>query len=377
MPNFIFAAIIMLSVYAGSNYYIAKRAYQWFNLISVNINWKIFAVIYICIAFSIVFGFLPVPSGIRRIINWISAYWMGVYLYLLMFILLADMGCLLGSFIKLIPKPVPHNIHFFAGLMVVVLTAGLICYGAYNATRPKHVSYTVQLDTPLPHEMNIVLISDLHLGAVNSEKNLSGIVREINALEPDIVCIAGDIFNDNFNAIRSPSEAMDLLKSITAKYGVYACLGNHDGGKSFNEMTSFLERCGIKLLNDEYAIIDNRIVLFGRVDSSPIGGFGGLKRKDITETINSKGNDLPVVVMDHNPSNIKQYGNEADMLLSGHTHRGQIFPANLITRALFTVDYGHYQKDGGPHVIVTSGAGTWGMPMRIGTNNEIVSITLR
>ena len=377
MPNFIFAAIIMLSVYAGSNYYIAKRAYQWFNLISVNINWKIFAVIYICIAFSIVFGFLPVPSGIRRIINWISAYWMGVYLYLLMFILLADMGCLLGSFIKLIPKPVPHNIHFFAGLMVVVLTAGLICYGAYNATRPKHVSYTVQLDNPLPHEMNIVLISDLHLGAVNSEKNLSGIVREINALEPDIVCIAGDIFNDNFNAIRSPSEAMDLLKSITAKYGVYACLGNHDGGKSFNEMTSFLERCGIKLLNDEYAIIDNRIVLFGRVDSSPIGGFGGLKRKDITETINSKGNDLPVVVMDHNPSNIKQYGNEADMLLSGHTHRGQIFPANLITRALFTVDYGHYQKDGGPHVIVTSGAGTWGMPMRIGTNNEIVSITLR
>jgi len=65
-------------------------------------------------------------------------------------------------------------------------------------------------------------------------------------------------------------------------------------------------------------------------------------------------------------------------VLAGHTHQGQIFPANLITNAIFVVDHGHYQKDAGsPHVIVTSGAGTWGMPMRVGTNNEIVSIYLQ
>ena len=120
------------------------------------------------------------------------------------------------------------------------------------------------------------------------------------------------------------------------------------------------------------------MALFGRVDPSPIGGFGELKRKEITESIASLDPKLPVVVMDHTPSNIEQYGENVDLVLAGHTHKGQIFPGSLITNAVFVVDYGHYQKDTvSPHVIVTSGVGTWGMPMRVGSNNEIVSINLR
>ncbi len=197
-------------------------------------------------------------------------------------------------------------------------------------------------------------------------------------MEPDIVCIAGDIFNGNIYALHNPSGTLDLLKSINAKYGVYACLGNHDGGKTFREITRFLEEGNIKLLNDEHVTIDNRLVLAGRVDSSPIGGFDGLKRKNFADIKTSINTDLPVIVMDHNPLNMGQYGNEIDLILSGHTHRGQIFPANLVTRVMYTIDYGRYQKDeDSPNVIVTSGVGTWGMPMRIGSNNEIVVISLR
>ena len=141
-------------------------------------------------------------------------------------------------------------------------------------------------------------------------------------------------------------------------------------------MISLLEQSNITLLNDEYVTIDNRLILIGRLDPFPIGGFGDMQRKDIKEIFTMIDTNLPIVVMDHNPSNIHQYGKETDLIISGHTHRGQIFPGSLITKALFTVDYGHYQKDiDSPHVIVTSGAGTWGTPMRIGTNNEIVSIT--
>jgi predicted MPP superfamily phosphohydrolase len=87
---------------------------------------------------------------------------------------------------------------------------------------------------------------------------------------------------------------------------------------------------------------------------------------------------MPIVVMDHDPSNIKQYDNKVDLLLFGHTHKGQIFPANLITNAMYVADYGHYQKDNdSPHIVVTSGVSTWGPPMRIGTNNEIAVIILR
>jgi len=381
----IFSVIFMLSLYAGSNYYIAVKLYKWLNLLFQNINFKIFIVIYIFIALSMVFYFLPIPSGIKRIMNWVSAYWMGFFVYLLIFFLLTDFIVLFGALIKIIPAANLQNVRFFAGLTAILLTAGFVSYGIFNANQIKQVSYDIKLkDKELSPGVKILLVSDLHLGAVNSENNLERVIQEINKVKPDLVCFAGDIFNDNFYAIRNPSRINDLFKSITASYGVYACLGNHDGGKTFSEMTGFLEQSNVKLLNDDYAVVGEKLLLIGRVDPSPIGGFGGLKRKNIKEITASINADaslinlkFPIVVMDHNPSNIGQYSNDFDLIVSGHTHRGQIFPGRLLTNAMFTVDYGYYQKnDEKPHVIVTSGAGTWGTPMRIGTNSEIVNIIL-
>ena len=379
--GFIFAVIIMFSFYTGTNIYIAKKAFQWITLFIPGLSGKIFIAVYVFFALSMFLGFSPIPTDIKRIINWIGSHWMGIYLYLLMLIPLADIILLLGRLLKIVPKPVPKNIHFYSGLIVILLITGLVIYGKHNANQISQVSYDIQTGKKsFSKDTKIVLISDLHLGAVNSENTLLRIVQGVNNLEPDIVCLAGDIFNDDINILHNPSGVMDSFKSIKTKYGVYACLGNHDGGKTFNEMTEFLSKSNIKLLNDEFVIIDNRLALIGRVDPSPIGGFGGLERKDISDVLSSIDLNLPIVVMDHNPSNsnLNQYGDNIDLILSGHTHKGQIFPANLITKAIYTVDYGHYRKDAhSPHIIVTSGAGTWAMPMRIGTNNEIASITVR
>jgi predicted MPP superfamily phosphohydrolase len=289
------------------------------------------------------------------------------------------MAVLLARAVKIIPSPVPQSIRFFSGLTAILFTVGFVCYGLFNANQVKNVSYNIQTkNNSLTGEMKIVLLSDLHFGAVNSGRNLEKIVHVINDLKPDIVCIAGDIFDNNYYAIQNPSKAIELLKNITANYGVFACLGNHDAGSTFPEMTRFIEQSNIKLLKDEYAVINDRLVLIGRLDRSPIGGITGLHRKNFQDILTSIDTDLPIVVMDHNPSSIGQYGKEVDLILSGHTHKGQIFPANLITKKLFTVDYGHYQKDSdSPHVVVSSGVGTWGMPMRVGTHSEIASITLR
>ena len=378
MARIIFAVIIMFSLYASTNYYIAMKIYQWLGSFITHINIKVYAGIYILFVLSMLSVFLPISSGVKKIISYAGSHWMGIYIYLLMFFVAADLVVLLGCSVKMIPHPIPQRLRFYTGLIVILLSVGMVVYGRYNASQIRFVSYDIQAKKTLPAEIKIVLVSDLHLGAINSEKNLSKIVRGINGLEPDIVCIAGDIFNNNIDALQNPSEAMALLKSVTAKYGVYACLGNHDGGKTFREMTRFLEQSNVRLLNDEYVTIDDRLVLFGRVDSRPIGGFDGLKRKNFADINIPANTDLPVVVMDHNPSNIKEYGNETDLILSGHTHRGQMFPANLVTKAMYIIHYGRYQKDANsPHVIVTSGAGTWGMPMRIGSNNEIVTILLR
>ncbi|MBU5672144.1 metallophosphoesterase [Paenibacillus brevis] len=370
---------IMLSFYGGSSFYVGRKLFHFLKFLFPHINGALYAVIYGFFALSLILAFVPLPTMVREIMSWVGAYWMGILIYLLLFYLLADLAVFLGNILKIIPTPTLPNIRFYASLAAILLTVGFVSYGIYNANQIKHVSYDIPTkESTLPVSMKIVLISDLHLGAVNSEKRLEQIVNDINNLEPDLVCIAGDLFNDDYQAIRKPEEAIDLFKSIKATYGVYGSLGNHDGGKTFDQMIDFMERSQIKLLNDDYVIIDERLVLFGRLDPSPIGGYGELKRNDVTETIASLDTNMPIVVMDHTPSNLNQYGEEVDLVLAGHTHRGQIFPGNLITNAVFEVDYGHYQKNvASPHVIVTSGAGTWGMPMRVGSNNEIVSINIR
>lgn len=371
--GFIFGVTSILAAYGGIHYYIGKKIFHWLKLMYPDINGLIFTIIFTFLALSPVLTFSPLPPVLKSMMSWIGSHWMGIFIYLLLSFLITDGLIFLGSSLKIIPSS--QNIHYVASLAAILLTVGIVTYGVYHANQTKHVSYNIS--THKGEKMKIVLISDLHLGAVNSEQRLANIVQQINTLQPDLVAIAGDIFNDDYHAIKDPEKAIATLQTIQAKYGVYGCLGNHDGGKTFEKMMQFLEKSNIKLLNDEYVIIDGKLVLFGRVDSSPIGGFGKLTRKEITDQIAALDPNLPIVVMDHNPGNLNEYGKEIDLVLSGHTHKGQIFPFNFVTNTLFEVDHGYYKKDDvHPHVIVTSGAGTWGMPMRIGSNSEIVSIHL-
>ena len=374
----IFAAIAFIGVFGGMNIYVGRRLFQTLAFHLPNINARIFAGLYIVVATSFILARLPLPSVIRGIMNSIGSIWMGVWVYLMVFFILTDIIILIGSAAKIIPPGLLLNVRFYARVVSVVLSIGVISYGIYNATQTKIVSYDIQLNGRLSEEMNIVLIADLHLGDTNGENRLEDIVMGINSLNPDIVCIAGDIFNDDFYLIQDPDRASALLQRIESTYGVYAVLGNHDGGRTLPSMIDFLERSNIQLLNCEHVIIDERLVLIGRLDTMAIGGFGDMSRKDFSEIMEQIDVDLPIVVIDHNPANIDEYGNEVDLILAGHTHRGQIFPGSLFTRAMFTVDYGHYQRDSdNPHVIVTQGVSTWQMPMRVGTDNEIVKIQLR
>ncbi|MCL2108271.1 MAG: metallophosphoesterase [Oscillospiraceae bacterium] len=374
----IFAVIVLLVVFGGMNFYVGRRLFQTIAFLFPNIDWRIFAGIYIVTAVSFILARLPLPAFIRAITGSIGSIWMGIFIYLFMFFIVSDVIIFGGNIAKIIPKDLFFIVSFYARIVAITLSVGVVCYGVYNATQTKFVSYDVNLDEKLSGEMNIVFIADLHLGDTNGEKRLEEIIRKINNQNPDIVCIAGDIFNDDFNLIRDPESASALLKSIESTYGVYAVLGNHDGGKTLPLMMDFLERSNVKLLNCEHVIIDERLVLIGRMDASPIGGFGDMKRKNLSEIMGKINVDFPIVVMEHNPQHIDEYGGEVDLILAGHTHKGQLFPANLITNAIFTVDYGHYQKNAdSPHVIVTQGVSTWQMPMRVGSNNEIVSVIVR
>jgi hypothetical protein len=363
----LFACI--LAFYGGSNVYIGRRVFGFANALFPGLNGAVFAAAYILLALSLILGFFPLPFGLKGFFRTAGSYWMGFYVYLLLLFVIADLVLLF----------LPGGARFYAGLAVILITTGIVCYGIHNAHQLKTVHYDIELqNTALQGEMTIVLIGDLHLGEGFNERRLPRIAEEINRLQPDIVCLAGDIFNDDYTAIRDPGKASELLRGIDATYGIYACLGNHDAGATLPEMLSFLERSGVTVLNDQAVVIDGRLTLFGRLDPSPIGGFGDLRRGDTTEVLASLDQTKPIVILDHNPGNIGQYGTGADLILAAHTHRGQIFPGSLFTTALFAADHGVYQKDGGhPFVIVTQGVGTWMMPMRVGTSNEIVCIKVR
>ncbi|MER1999528.1 MAG: metallophosphoesterase, partial [Lysinibacillus sp.] len=233
------------------------------------LNGKLFAGLYSFIALIMFVAFMPLPKGVDTIVNWISAYWMGVFVYLLLFFIIVDIVLSFLVVTKLVAKPISQRVQFNAGSIAIILTVIVVGYGIYNATKIRHVSYEVETSNEKNKEkMNIVLISDLHLGAVKSESRLEEMVSGINKQNPDLVVLAGDIFNDDFNDIKDPERAIELFKSIDATYGVYGSLGNHDGGATLKNMVDFLAKSNIQLLKDEYDIINDRFVLIGRLDPS-------------------------------------------------------------------------------------------------------------
>ncbi len=275
-------------------------------------------------------------------------------------------------------KLIKRNKYFVTSLTALIislsLVVGFVTYGTVNAGIIKRVNYSVDVKGDNIEGFKIALVSDLHIGHIVDEGHIEKVVAEINRINPDIVCIAGDIFDGDMTAIKNGEALKTAFLSIKSKYGVYASFGNHDAGNTYDEMPKFLEESGIKLLNDEYVTIDNRLILVGRRDSSPIGNAGdGRERVDLP-----KNNQLPVIVLDHKPINATEYGGETDLILSGHTHSGQIFPLNIVISAVYETPYGYFPKtEKRPDIIVTSGAGTWGPMIRIGSDNEVAEITLK
>ena len=379
MLGFLIAVLVLLIIFGGASYYIAYRVYQGIASFAPIVRfWPVLAVfLFLMVVMVLGFGqtMLPLPEAGKHVVSLIGFCYMGIFVYLLLFTVAADLVTAISRLMKLSFAAAPH----FKGILtisVLVLTTVISLYGFWNARQIDQVSYEVPIAGKTDiSDVNIVLISDLHLGALGSEERLEEIVDRINALEPDLICIAGDFFDTDFTSIRNPEKAMKTLKKLHSTYGTYACLGNHDAGDTAAQMTEFLEQSNIRLLAEEYTVIDKRLVLVGRLDGAPIGDYAGQSRKPLSQWLTDVDASLPVIVLDHNPGNIEEYTREADLILCGHTHKGQLFPGSLITGAMYTVDYGYYQKDTqSPQVIVTSGIGYWGMPMRVGTDCEIVTI---
>ena len=302
---------------------------------------------------------------------------MPVLMYLLMFFLLSDLTKLI---LFLFGKKIVNFNLYSTGISLLLCTL-LMIYGALHARTIKTVNYSLTLPGS-GSDIHIVLLSDLHIGSTIGKTWVKRAADSINKAQPDMICFAGDIFDGNTDTINDLDGVISVLNAVKAPLGVYAVLGNHDvdrmsiRGGSTERIEEILEAAGIVLLMDEVHQVRENLFIAGRRDARPIGMNVG--RKTAKELL--AGIEGTIVMLDHQPASFTQTEQAgADLVLCGHTHSGQFFPANLVTRSIFkkadAVSYGLW-KGKKMQAVVTSGAGVWGPPVRIGTNSEIAVINI-
>ena len=237
-------------------------------------------------------------------------------------------------------------------------------------------------------DMTLVLIGDLHLGVNSYLSTTKRLVELVNAQHPDVVLVAGDIFTSCYKGLDHPEDYAKALCQIEAKQGVYGIYGNHDveealfGGfaitpvsKAFrsSEMEAFMKACSFQMLEDTLVTLPGGIQLAGRLDGEKAGD-GTKNRLSAKELLSGADQSLPIFVLEHEPvdyQNLKEAG--ADVVLSGHTHAGQMFPGNLVVPFFNENPWGHRIVQG-MDTFVTAGVGYYGPPMRVGTDSEVTVI---
>jgi len=222
--------------------------------------------------------------------------------------------------------------------------------------------------------LHIVAFSDVHLGTIIEKRHLRGIVNQVNALNPDIILIPGDIIDEDIAPVIH-SNVGEVLKQLKAKYGVYAVTGNHEYIGGVDKAKKYLTEHNVQLLNDTIELIDNSFYLVGREDLTR-RQFSGQQRKTLPQIMEQVDTQYPIILLDHQPLGIDQAVKAGvDLQLSGHTHHGQLWPFNAITNLVFEVSRGLLKK-GDTHILVSSGIGGWGPPVRTNSRPEILDITL-
>lgn len=390
--------LFLIPIYILFSVYLCRWLFRWLNSCHRWFQNKVTKIIiisaYIFVSSTVIISFLLPVSPVQRILKQISNYWLGTLVYIFLVVLFADVGRIILKRAKWISneKLSSRRTFVMAGGICIIFIAVISVYGILNARHIRTTTYdvTIEKNAGELENLKIALVADLHLGYSIGDDHMEQMVEKINKMDADIVLIAGDIFDNDYDALYHPDYLIKTLRGIKSKYGVYACYGNHDiqekilvgftfpgaeKKQSDLRMDEFLKRANIKLLRDEAVLIDNSFYLVSRPDYK-CPGRGIEKRKTPEQIIEELDKTKPILVMEHEPKEIEELAEAgADMQLSGHTHDGQIWPGTWLIHCFWKNPYGYIQE-GDLHSIVTSGIGVYGPAMRVGSKSEICEINV-
>lgn len=349
-------------LYLGGNAYLYLRFWQ--AQAALPLFGKILlSVLFWIVAFSLFLSIglrdSSLPDWLLRTLFSMGSVWMVFLLYAVMTLAVADVVKLLC--------PIPGHSFWYA----LPVSCALLVYGYINYLHPKveHLEITPER-TFEGGVLRVVAISDVHLGYGTGVKALERYVELINRQNPDLILIVGDLIDNSLKPIQKEpfGEALSKLK---APQGIYMVPGNHEYISGVEAVADYLKTTSVQLLRDSVVQLPCGLQLVGRDDRS------NRKRKSLEELLKMTDAEHPTLVLDHQPYALAKADSlGVDLLLCGHTHRGQVFPLNLLTDCLYEQSHG-YRKWSHAHIWVSSGLSLWGPPFRIGTHSDLAVIEIR
>ena len=371
--------LIILTIYSSISYYIFIRGLQTISESPVSKKW--FIIVFIFLTLSPIIGKILENvwiSQLSEIFVWIGSFWIAVFIYSFIIIVFLDLTRILNYFFSIYPSFITAN-YAKTKFLTACIAFGIIVFtliiGYINAINPQIKTLNININKKVEGKksINIVALSDIHLGTTINKQRTITLINQINKLKPDIVLIAGDIIDDNMELVKH-YELLKYFKEIKSKHGVYAVTGNHEYISRAYKEAEYFKKNNIILIQDSVIEINNNLYIVGREDI--MFDRNGKKRKTLKKLLLNVDINKPIILLDHEPYKLDDaVNNNIDFQLSGHTHSGQFWPINYITNAIFEINYG-YKKKKETHFYISSGYGTSGPPIRIGNRPEIINIKL-
>lgn len=335
------------------------------------------------IAFTAIMLFFTLAFCIGRAVRlkWLSDFltptgeiWLSYMLYFFLALLFIDIIRAVNHFTGFLPQTIGEKKLLIGSALILIVFLVNIA-GHINAACPavREVSINLEKKSAIG-SLKAVLVSDIHLGLILGKSHMKKLIALVNAQKPDIVLLAGDMFDGDI-APAKRERTGELFGELRAKYGVFAVTGNHEYIGNADEAAAYLEANGVTVLRNEARLIDGSFYIAGRDDASAVR-IAHEERPPAKKITAGLDLSLPVIMMDHQPKDMAENREAgADIQLSGHTHRGQLWPVNLIVNRIWELPYGYKNMDG-LHVYVSAGYGTWGPPVRTTGRPEIAVLNI-
>ena len=307
-------------------------------------------------------------SFTMRGMAWVGYLWLGFLFYFLF--IGGALELVAFALRKFAQEDIPRRALFLTASALCLL---VLLYGFYEASkiRVRHLALTT---TELPEfvtKIRMLQVSDVHFSQLHGVAFAEKLTKLIKAQEPDLLLLTGDFLD---RGLVDEEGIAEKWRSIKAPLGKYACTGNHEFFNGIDHSLEMLEKSGFTVLRNRGETRANAITVAGVDD--PVAVRFGPEPPSARSVLEALPRDKYTVLLKHQPRDQEEIAGLFDLQLSGHTHNGQIWPFSLFVSIPFPMRGGFYKQPDGSMIVVSSGAGTWGPPIRVLAPPDIVVIDL-